>query len=120
MKIIIIVFVFITFALNVFSQQNIKILVAGKSFGNLTVNEIKEAKKVTLNTDTIKIISFNFSGIVTGYTKDVGVQGDSFTDACYDLLSKITVKKIYIENVTGITKSGKEILIGSMKYNIIK
>lgn len=118
MKKIILVFAYLLFVLNGFCQQNIKIMIAGKSFGTITIKELSEAKIITLNTDTIKIISFKLSCIVNGFLKTIEINSDSLNAECYNILNNQAGKKIFFEDILGMLKTGKKIYIGSMAFKV--
>ena len=105
MKKIFIVFAYLIFVVNGFCQQNIHIMIAGKSSGTLTIKELTESRKITLNTDTVKITSFNLSCIVNGFLKTIPINSDSFNIECINVLSNQAGKKIFIEEVARYEKA---------------
>jgi hypothetical protein len=119
MKKIIIVFAYLLFVLNGFCQQNIKIMVAGKSSGIITIKELNEAKKITLNTDTIKIISFKLSCIVNGFFKTIEINSDSLNAECYNILNNQAGKKIFFEDIEGVLNNGKQVYLGTIAFKVV-
>ena len=124
-KIILTAIFCLTIFINGFSQQNYKIKIGDKpgqsgeiKNATITLKEIFDAKRITLNNDSIKISSFNISGNVDGFFKEIYLKTDSFSQDCYDIFPRLIGKKLYIENVKGINKNGKEIYIGTTAYTI--
>lgn len=115
---IIATFILFAFVLKGFSQTNVKIMIAGKSSGIISIKELKEAKRLTLNTDTIKITSFNLSCIVNGFYKNIYVSSDSLNTECLNILNNQAGRKIYIEDVNGILNNGKKVYLGTIAFKI--
>lgn len=104
--------------INVFCQQNLNIQIAGKSGGDITINELKEAKKISAINDSIKITSFTVSFLLNGFFKEIKLNSDSFSEKCYTIFPEIIGKKLYIENVQGLLINGKNVSLGSFVYHI--
>lgn len=110
---------YFTTSLYCLGQNNIKILLAGKTDGNISINEIHDAKRITLSNDSIKITSFNITGVVNGFFREVSIKTDSFSQESYELINKLVGKHLYIENVKGKKCDNMEINFGSAKFFII-
>ncbi|MBI5538741.1 MAG: hypothetical protein HY951_01680 [Bacteroidia bacterium] len=115
---IIATFILLAFVLKGLTQTNVKIMIAGKSSGTISIKELNDAKRITLNTDTIKIISFKLSCIVNGFFKTIEINSDSLNAECYNILNKQVGKKIIFEDIKGIVKTGKNIYIGSIAFKV--